>query len=132
MISMDSRKEWAITLKPEYIEAFRNGTKKHEIRSRIPIGLFPHDKLYVVQSGSGGKIVLCLEVGRILYCSPNVAWGCYSNELGISKEGFDRYTKGRESVVLLCINSVEEISENITIKDLKLKKAPQWFYQIKK
>ena len=126
------RKKWAISLKPEYVEAFRNGTKKYEVRSKEPISLCPHDSIYVVQSGSGGKVVLRLEVGRILQFSPDTAWRCYSNELGISKEDFDDYTKGREKIALLRIDRVENMPENMTIKDLGLNKAPQWFQQIKK
>lgn len=124
-------KDWVITLKPQYVEAFRNGSKKYEIRTRVPNDLRPSDRLFVVQSASGGKIVLCLVVDAILYSTPTNAWGRFNRALGISKEAFDEYTKGRKEIVLLRISNIEEMPEDMTFYDLGLGKAPLWFQRIK-
>lgn len=129
---VDLRKDWAISLKPKYVEAFKKGTKKYEIRTKKPNELRPQDRLFVIQSGSRGKVVLCLEVDRILQLSPETAWRRYNDELGITKEAFDEYTKDRKVVELLHIRSVEEMPDDMTFYDLGLTKAPLWFQQIKK
>lgn len=128
----DVRKKWVITLKPEYVEAFKKGNKEYEIRTKKPNGLCPQDHLFVVQSGSGGKLVLRLEVDRILLLSPGTAWRRYKDKLGITKEAFDEYTKGRKSVELLHVSSVKVLPDWMTIRYIGLTKAPQWFQQIGK
>lgn len=129
---VDLTKKWAISLKPEYVEAFKNGSKKYEIRTKIPIDLRPQDKLFVVQSGSGGRVVLSLTVDKILSLSPENSWRRYNDELGITKKAFEKYTKGRKTVILLHVGLVIVMPSFITCKDLGIKKAPLWFEQIKK
>lgn len=124
-------KDWVITLKPQYVEAFKNGTKKYEIRTRVPNDLRPSDRLFVIQSASGGKVVLCLVVDAIFNLFPVDAWGRFNRALGISKEAFDEYTKGRERIVLLRISNIEEMPDDMKIYDLGLKKAPLWFKRIR-
>lgn len=132
MAKISLEKDWVISLKSQYVEAFKKGDKKYEIRTRVPNELRPLDRLFVVQSNSGGKIVLKLVVEAILFFSPENAWGRFNKTLGISKKEFEKYTNNRKEIVLLRISEIKEMPKNMTILNLGLKKAPMWFQQIKK
>lgn len=124
-------KNWAITLKPQLITAIKNGSKKYEIRTRKPNDLRPLDTLFIVQSASGGKVVGSVKVEAIFSFRTEYAWRCFNSALDISKEAFDEYAKGKEEIVLIRIGKFEEVPEKMTIDDLGLKKAPQWFARVK-
>lgn len=127
----DFNKDWAITLKPQYITAIKNGSKKYEIRTKIPNDLRRLDTLFIVKSASGGKVVASIEIDAVLFLSPADAWGRFNHALGISKDAFDEYTKDREEIILIRLGDLEEMPEDMTIDDLGLKKAPQWFAHVK-
>lgn len=123
-------KNWAITLKPQYVEEFKKGTKRYEIRRRVPTNLWPGDRLYVVQSNTGGKVVLRMRVESVMLVSPDCAWNIFGHALGISENAFYEYTIGRNKIALIRIGEVESMSRDVKCTQLGIKKAPQWFAEI--
>lgn len=123
---------WAMTLKPMYVEAIRGGFKRYEVRTKIPRELYPGDRIFVVRSASGGKVVFCIVVDKIYRFTPIKAWSLFSYAYGISQEEYDKYTRGRFRVYLIKFGKIEEMPEGMTIRDLGLKIAPQWFQRIKR
>lgn len=125
-----SATDWVLTLKFQHVEAIRNGLKKYIMRTRLPAGLRPGDRFYIAQAAWEGRIVLRLTVCALLVYVPKFAWYRFHDDLGISKEEFNRYTRGRDRIYLVGISNVEEMPKDMTIHDLGLKKAPRWFCRI--
>ena len=122
--------DWVMSLKPQYVEAIRKGLESYVIRARLPRELQPGDKVFVVESGSGGKVVLCLTVGAKMMFTPKLAWYRYQGALGITEEEYKKYTRDKDRIYLLRITIVEEMPEGMTVRDLGFPKAPTWFYRI--
>lgn len=122
--------DWVMSLKPQYVEAMRKGLMSYVIRSRLPRELQPGDRVFVVESGSGGKVVLCLVLGERVMYTPELAWYRYQGALGITEEEYKKYTRDKDRIYLLRILVIEEMPEGMTVRDLGFPKAPTWFYRI--
>lgn len=125
------RRQWAITIKHPFVEKIVSGVKAYEIRTRIPCDLKAGDKVFVVQAASGGKIVLSFTVRSIVEGNPERLWECFNKDLGVVANEFFLYTRYREIVYLIEMESIERLSPPWTLEDLGLSWVPQWFTSVK-
>ena len=121
---------WLITIKEPYVRRIKEGTKLYEIRTRLPNSLKPGDTIFVVRSASRGEVVLSFSVAGIYRESPSYAWSAHWRVLGITLSDFLTYTRDRRFVNLIEIQNVRKMDNCPNIRDISMKRAPQWFTKI--
>lgn len=123
--------QFICSIQHPYTEYILHCHKLYEIRTRIPKDMKTGDRIYVVESGSHGKIRLHFLVGKIIEIEPKLAWRRYEFELGISYENFKKYTDGKDKIFLIEITNVRNLNFYCNVSDLGYKRAPNWFYKWK-
>lgn len=121
---------WLITIKEPYLHRIVDGTKLYEIRTRVPSSLKRGDTIFVVQSGSSGKIVISFDVAGIYRYTPSFIWAAYWRGLGIKLLDYQSYTRDRRYVYMIEVQNVRKFDNCPNICDISMKRAPQWFTRI--
>lgn len=119
--------EWIITIKKEYIDKILKGTKRYEIRKKVPKELHEGDVIYICEKGTKGKIVARFEVGNVSKWGRFGAWQIKGKFLGINTLEYFNYVGGHEFVYLIGIENQMKVESEFNITMLGLKKSPQWF-----
>ena len=122
--------EYAITIKPQYVEAIRLRRKLYEIRTRVPRDLRQGDDIFVVEAGTGGEVMLHLRVVAVICNKPDVMYSSLGLYMAISKKNYDAYVDGREVVYAIAFYVWQEGKPLMKLADLGLKRAPQWFTKV--
>lgn len=122
-----------ISLKPRHFENILSGAKTVELRTRsvsLPVG----SKLWVYVTLPVGKVKLSAEIEFVDSLPPNEVWAKYGEEICISKEEFDLYTKGRDFVSAIGLGNVRLLSEDICLSTMrkyeKNFQPPQFFSRL--
>lgn len=123
--------QWAITIKPPYVEKIVSGVKAYEIRTRLPTDFSVGDEVFVVQGASRGKVVLAFKVESIVEGNPVWLWENFKRDLGVSMREFYFYTYRHEVVYLIKMTSIVRLQPPWTLKGLQLSRVPQWFQRVK-
>lgn len=121
---------WMISLHKGYVESFKSGEKTIEVRTRIPVGLWPDDTIYAVQTGTNGSIVLEMKVRRVIRMNPDLLYRLYQEKIQLNYLAFSDYFKGRELAFGIEMKEVKSLDGSISCRDMGVKKAPQWFSAI--
>lgn len=122
--------DYAITVKPQFVAAMMYGDKRCEIRTRVPKGLGGGDEIYVIEAGTGGKVMLHLLVEAVWSGEPDYMFKVLGYKMAISREDYDKYVAGREVVYIITFIVIQEGWPLMGMADLGLKKAPQWFAKV--
>jgi predicted transcriptional regulator len=123
-------RQWAISIRQPYVECIVARRKAFEIRTRIPSDLSIGDEVYVVQVGSGGKVVMSFVVGDILLDTPRSLWENFRNSLCVTEKDFCLYAAGRQSLYLLRTIFVKSVVPPLLLENLGLSRVPQWFVRV--
>lgn len=120
---------WAISLKPQFVEAIREGRKTCEVRTRIPRELQSGDYLYVVETNTHGKVALKLRVATIHYGDTNKMYIRYFRDsLALTAMEYIDYANGRDNMYFITFDVVEDY-DKIT-PEMRLVHSPQWFKRV--
>jgi len=84
-----------LSIKPKYVKAILDGTKKFEFRKKI-FQRTDIDEIVIYSSSPEKKIVGSFEIDKIIEDSPEELWAYCWNSSGISKEDFFKYFKGKD------------------------------------
>jgi predicted transcriptional regulator len=107
-----------ISIKPRHVENILSGAKKVELRTRkinLPVG----SRLWVYTTLPVGNVSLYAEISFIVNISPGEIWSEYKDQLCLSKEEFDDYTKGRRTVSAIGLNNIKVLDESICLKKMR-------------
>lgn len=121
---------WAITLHKQFVKSFLEGDKKVEIRTRIPKGLRSGDWIFVIQEGSGGRVVMKLRVLIVLKMSPKMLWERRASQIQIDHLAYTDFFKGRKIAYGIYVDEVVPITEEVYRGELGLSSSPQWFSSV--
>lgn len=124
--------DWIITIKEEYIEKILNGNKRYEVRTRIPKELNIDDRILVCKPKTQGKIVAMFEVSCVYRLGRTSAWKLKKWFLGMSEKEYFEYVFPKDIVYLIKIKNAKSIEKPLYVKELGVKKVPQWFAKVKK
>jgi predicted transcriptional regulator len=91
-----------MSIRPQYFEAIRNGTKKYEFRRQIFRQRVNYVYIYV--SSPVKRVMGKFRLGEILKDSPSAIWEVCHRYGGISKEEFFRYFNGCSVAYAIEIN----------------------------
>ena len=121
---------YIISIKHLYAERIYNGTKKYEIRTRIPT-LQQYDGIYIYEPKPIALITGVIFITKILKLTPEVAWDTKAHVLGITKDNFDKYCKSKEFIYLIECDYVVKFNKPEPLSYFGFIHAPQWFVKIK-
>lgn len=122
---------WVISLHKHFVKSFLEGDKKVEVRTRVPSALRPGDWLYVIQTNSGGRVVMKLRVQTVWRMSPTLLWDCVSHLIQVNYLAYSDYFKGKSVAYGILIDEVVPIVDEVYREDLGLNRTPQWFSSMK-
>ncbi|MXY80358.1 MAG: hypothetical protein F4Y94_11935 [Chloroflexi bacterium] len=86
-----------ISLHSKYAEAILTQSKTRELRRSFP-SVTPGTKVYIYVTAPASAIVGSFTAGDCADQSPEEVWAQFQTDLGMSREAFAGYTKGRTSV----------------------------------
>lgn len=118
---------WMITLEAKYCRAILDGTKKLEVRTRIPRECEVGDAVLVCMKGSNGVVSFYFVIDYIFERSPDFLWSLAHEQMAIDEKDYLQYTKGKNKVYGLRIRCVCKYVCEKHISFFGVKKAPQWF-----
>lgn len=120
---------YIISIKHLYAERIYYGTKKYEIRTRIP-KLQRYDYIFIYEPKPIALITGVIIVTNILKLTPQAAWDTKAHVLGITKDNFDEYCKSKEFIYLIGCDEVVKFNKPGTLSYFGFIHAPQWFVKI--
>lgn len=120
---------YIISIKHLYAERIYNGTKKYEIRTRIP-NLQRYDGIYIYEPKPVALITGVFCVTNILKLTPQAAWDTKEHVLGITKNDFFDYCKSKEFIYLLDTDTLIKFKQPRPLSFFDLNHAPQWFVKV--
>lgn len=123
---------WAITLHKHFVKSFLEGDKKVEIRTRVPKALRTGDWLFIIQEGTGGKVVMKLRVAAIFAMSPEMLWKRRASQIQVNYLAYCEYFAGRGVAYGILVDKAVQITEEVYKDELGLKSSPQWFSLVKR
>lgn len=122
---------YVLAVRQPYLDRLIQKTKTIEVRTRIPTELKKGDWLFLVETGTHGKIQSAAQIKRIICKHPFEFWADYHETLGITLEDFKKYTSGRNLIFGLQLSPVTDGRKGRDyISKLGLKRTPQWFQRI--
>ena len=95
-----------LSIKPKYVSAILNGTKKYEFRKQIYSDR-SREIVFIYSSHPTKKIVACFRPGEIVEGHPDYLWEQFRNVSGIEENAFFEYFAGRDNGYAIRIDELE-------------------------
>lgn len=111
--------EALISIHPRFAEAIISGSKKVELRRRIP-SLEVGTRLWIYATMPVKAIVGSAVVASIIRDTPEAIWSTYSEHSAIERDEFDHYFEGIREAVCIELRTVEKF------KHLGIDKLRKW------
>ena len=122
-----------ISVKPEFVEKIFNGTKTIELRKSIP-GVKKEDMIIIYSTSPVMAIIGICKVKEILSMTPTNLWKEYSEKLGIDRQRYFDYYKGKNVAVGIVLKERQKFPDPIALSNFRRKFAsfqpPQTFRYI--
>jgi len=99
-----------LSIKPKYVRAILNGTKKYEFRKQI-FRDRSRDIIFIYSSSPEKKIVARFRIGEIKEGRPDSLWEEFRDTSGLSEQEFFEYFSGKENGYAIGIEDLEEFAE---------------------
>lgn len=118
MHSRGNMNDIVISIHPEYVNKILTGEKSIELRRRrmnISVGT----RIWIYSTLPHGKIVATASICNIEETTPAHAWKAYSKNLCINHEQYHSYTEKSDSVYLLHLNDLRELTYHIPLSKLR-------------
>jgi predicted transcriptional regulator len=94
---MNSRRALVLAIHPEHAESILSGEKTFEVRSRLPRLPFG-TRVYLYATSPVSAVIGGFEAGVVLEASAESIWEQVGRALGVSKEAFEKYVRGRQRI----------------------------------
>ena len=96
-----------LSIKPKYVKAILNGTKKYEFRKSAFRRKEDVEMVYVYATSPVKKIVGAFTIETIVEDHPTKLWAEFKELSGIDEEKFFRYFRGHKKGFAIGIGNVE-------------------------
>ena len=94
-----------LSVRPQYMDKILSGTKRVELRRKFSSKWLGH-MVNLYASGSVRQMVGRATVNRVVCKAPELIWTEFKNEIGCSREEFDKYTAGANEIYALELTEV--------------------------
>ena len=101
-----------LSIKPKYVSAILNGTKKYEFRKQI-FRDRSQEIVFIYSSSPTKKIVACFRPGEIVEGHPDYLWEQFWDVSGIEEGAFFEYFSGRDNGYAIRIDELEQFGTPI-------------------
>jgi type I restriction enzyme S subunit len=101
-----------LSIKPKYVRAILDGTKKYEFRKRI-FRDRSRETIFIYASSPMKRIVACFRPGEIVEGHPDYLWEQFWDVSGIEEEAFFEYFAGKENGFAIRIDELERFGTPI-------------------
>jgi predicted transcriptional regulator len=114
-----------IPIHSKYAEGIFSGEKRYEYRKTKPTKTITYFALY--ETAPISKIVGIVEVTECLSGAPDKLWAVTNGNSGMTKQNFDNYSQGKETIHAFSLGKVMKLKSPITMKSIGFDFAPQSF-----
>lgn len=101
-----------LSIKPKYVQAILEGTKKYEFRKQI-FRDRSRDTIFIYASSPVKRIVACFQLGEIVKGHPDFLWEQFWDVSGIEEKAFFEYFAGKETGFAIQIDKLEQFGTPI-------------------
>lgn len=114
-----------LSIKPKFANAILDGTKTFELRRVI---FRPTVRKIIIYASNPVMLVIGeFIVGGILEREPNELWAITSNCVGVDRESFDEYFRGRKTGFAIKVDHPRRYAKPLKLENFGLSRAPQSF-----
>lgn len=113
-----------ISIRHQYAAQIYKGTKRYELRHCSPS--FDHNTImWIYEPLPVGKITGYVEYDFCFKGDPSLIWNLLRSLLGVKKQKFDDYYKGRRFAYAWHIGQISKLDEPISLAEIGLTRPPQ-------
>ena len=106
-----------MSIKAEYAEKILSGRKKVEIRKNFS-KKWKASKITIYASSPERSLVGEVLIKELVFDSPENIWEKFSDQIGCTKEDFDRYTTSKNKVYAIVLQDAFTYSKRVSIREI--------------
>ena len=107
---MDGVENALISIRPNYAQAILAGTKRVELRRRIPV-IGRGTRLWIYATLPLGAVVGSVTVEKIIEGTPTLIWNTLMGRTALTRCEFDEYFSGTDRALALLLSNVVKTRE---------------------
>ncbi len=124
-----------MSIRPKYARKILSGRKKVEVR-RMFSKKWKSSKVTIYASGHERSLVGEALIKKVVFNRPENIWERFSDQIGCTKEEFDKYTASKDKVYAIVLEDAVPYQKSISIGEISrlLKenlRPPQNYYNLK-
>ena len=120
---MSTSQDLLLAIHPEHAASILSGRKTFEVRARFP-SLPPGTRVYLYATSPVSAVVGGFEAGMVVEATAESIWGQLSDQLGITKEGFEKYARGRKSLKAIEVLNPFRLRRSLPRSELVARQVP--------
>lgn len=106
-----------ISIHPAHADAILAGTKRIELRRRIP-KLPPGTRLWIYATRPTAAVIGVATIGAVAQAHPKTIWKLHGNSTGVDRDSFKKYFNGSNEGFAILLAAVKRVGP-ITIDELR-------------
>ena len=106
-----------MSIKSEYAKKILSGEKKVEIR-KIFSKKLRGSKIYIYVSRPERSLVGEVVIKEVVYDKPENVWQKFSDQIGCTKEQFDKYTESKKKVYAIVLQEAAAYRKSVSIREI--------------
>ncbi len=108
-----------LSIKPQYVEEIKKGTKKYEFRKLVFRPIENSEKVFIYSSSPVKRIIGSFRRGEIVEDKPTKLWERLKEEAGIKEKDFFDYFQNKEKGLAISIEDLELFKKPVDPKKIK-------------
>lgn len=112
-----------------YAARIYDGTKRYEVRRRIP-RLQPGDRILLYETSPISKVTGEFIVEKIYHGDPDYMYGRYGGAFGIAWRDYQRYVDGLPTIFAILVSKPRIYAHPMMLLEFGLQRAPQSFLRL--
>ena len=118
---------YAITLPYDLIQAIAFGTKRIEVRTRVPKDLQAGSKIIVIQKNTMGQVRLQLRVKEVHHLDWLNGWSLFKDKIAVDYKWYIDYVHNRPTMYFVEFVYEGAFDDGVYMEDFGIVNVPQWF-----
>ena len=106
-----------MSIRPKYARKILSGRKKVEVR-RVFSKKWKSSKVTIYVSGSERSLAGEALIKDVIFDKPENVWERFSDQIGCTKEEFDKYTISKKKVYVIVLEDAVPYRKSISIKEV--------------
>lgn len=121
---MHNSNDIMLSVRSRFVDLILDGAKDLELRRRN-MRISPKTRVWIYETLPTAKIRAVASVSAVETLAIDEMWARYHHRIGLSRPDYDAYLVGANVACGLVLENVRELSEPITLSDLR-KQAPEF------